>query len=56
MRNLDALILAVPHAANTTMPATDFQPMLGDGGCVIDVKSMLDKDEADLAGFRVWRL
>ena len=56
MRNLDALVLAVPHAAYTTMPAADFQAMLGEGGCVIDVKSMLDRVEAERAGVRVWRL
>jgi UDP-N-acetyl-D-galactosamine dehydrogenase len=56
LRNLDALVLAVPHSAYTTMPAADFQSMLGEGGCVIDVKSMLDKAEAERAGVRVWRL
>ncbi len=44
-RNLDALIIAVPHETFRNRPVAEYVAMLGDKGVLIDVKSMLDKDQ-----------
>jgi UDP-N-acetyl-D-galactosamine dehydrogenase len=41
-RELDGLVLAVPHAAYKALGAADFAAMLKAGGAIADVKSMLD--------------
>ena len=52
----DAVILAVPHRQYLEMPAAQFIAGLRDGGCVIDIKSVLDRSALERAGVRLWRL
>ena len=54
-RNLDALIIAVPHETFRERPVSFFLRMLSDNGCLIDVKSMLDPRQIP-AGTTFWRL
>ncbi|HIE56026.1 MAG TPA: nucleotide sugar dehydrogenase, partial [Chromatiaceae bacterium] len=54
-RNLDALIIAVPHETFRERPVSYFLRMLSDNGCLIDVKSMLDPRQIP-AGTTFWRL
>jgi len=56
LKNLGALVIAVAHEPYKAMSAREFQVMLCDGGHVVDVKSMVDVDEAKGAGLNVWRL
>ena len=56
MKDLGALILAVPHRAYREMPLQSFERMLGTGGCLVDVKSMLSSDEAARCDLPIWRL
>ena len=54
-RDLDALIIAVPHEQFRNTPVEEFVTMLRPGGCLIDVKSMLDRSKIpDTINF--WRL
>jgi UDP-N-acetyl-D-galactosamine dehydrogenase len=52
----DAVILAVPHRHYLEMPTEQFVARLVDGGCVIDIKSVLDRSALESAGARLWRL
>ena len=52
----DAVILAVPHRRYLEMPTEQFVARLADGGCVIDIKSVLDRSALESAGARLWRL
>ncbi len=52
----DALILAVPHRHYLDMPLAALTAKLATGGCVIDIKSVLDRSAIERAGLRVWRL
>ncbi|HZN85934.1 MAG TPA: nucleotide sugar dehydrogenase, partial [Burkholderiales bacterium] len=52
----DALILAVPHKRYLEMPAHNLIKKVVRGGCVIDVKSVLDAQAFRREGLRVWRL
>jgi UDP-N-acetyl-D-galactosamine dehydrogenase len=52
----DALILAVPHKAYLARPAADFLGKLAPGGCVVDVKGVLDLDALRREGCTCWRL
>ena len=54
-RELDALIIAVPHETFRERPVSDYLAMLSDNGCLIDVKSMLDLEQIP-AGTNFWRL
>ncbi len=56
MTNLDAMILAVPHAWYREKEIADFQARLSAKGCLVDVKSMLDINEVQKANIRFWRL
>ncbi len=56
MKELGALILAVPHREYLALPVTDFTGMLISGGCLIDVKSALDAVEVRETGAGFWRL
>ena len=47
----DAVILAVPHRQYLEMPAAQFIAGLRDGGCVIDIKSVLDRSVLERAGW-----
>ncbi|HTJ80833.1 MAG TPA: nucleotide sugar dehydrogenase [Polyangiaceae bacterium] len=52
----DALILAVPHKRYLEMPTQTLVKKVVRGGCVIDVKSVLDAQALRSEGLRVWRL
>ncbi|HKK90842.1 MAG TPA: nucleotide sugar dehydrogenase [Desulfobacteraceae bacterium] len=55
-KDLGALIIAVPHEEYRAMPLARFTAMLGDKGCLVDIKSMLDKKELEQQSKRFWRL
>ncbi len=52
----DALVLAVSHKAFLGVPAVQMLKKIVRGGCLIDVKSVLDPAPFQHAGVRVWRL
>jgi UDP-N-acetyl-D-galactosamine dehydrogenase len=52
----DALILAVAHQGYRERGAGDFLAKLAPGGCVLDVKGVLDLAEMRRAGSTCWRL
>ena len=52
----DALILAVSHRKYLEMPMAELQRKIVRGGCVLDVKSVLDAQAFRREGLRVWRL
>jgi UDP-N-acetyl-D-galactosamine dehydrogenase len=52
----DALILAVPHRDYLLRGTQDFLDKLAPGGCVLDVKGVLDADAIRSAGHTCWRL
>lgn len=51
-----AVVLAVPHKHYSAMSCTDFQGLLNPDGLLIDVKGVIDRDEADKAGLELWRV
>ncbi len=54
--NLDAVIIAVAHDAYRAMSIADFQAMLTQNGCLIDVKGMLNPKTVSENGIHIWRL
>ncbi len=56
LNGLSALILAVPHKAYLSMDLSTFKKMLKPEGCLIDVKSIFDPNEAKELGINFWRL
>jgi UDP-N-acetyl-D-galactosamine dehydrogenase len=56
MKDLSAIILAVAHRAYRQWPASEYVSRLAPGGCLIDVKSILDPEEVQKAGVSFWRL
>ena len=52
----DALILAVPHKRYLEMPSAQILKKIVRGGCLIDIKSVLDAQAFRREGLRVWRL
>ena len=56
MQDLAALIIAVPHKEYLARPLQDFIGRLAAGGCLIDVKSVLDVNEVRQSGVNFWRL
>ncbi len=51
-----ALVLAVPHKQLKNMDFSLLAEKLLPGGCIVDVKSVLDRDAVAAAGFALWRL
>ena len=51
-----AVILAVPHASYLAKGINLVLPLVAKDGVVIDVKSALDRRQADAAGVNLWRL
>jgi UDP-N-acetyl-D-glucosamine/UDP-N-acetyl-D-galactosamine dehydrogenase len=51
-----ALILAVPHGDYTPDLESRVLSCLGQGGVVMDVKSVLDREKIEAGGARIWRL
>ncbi len=56
LKDLSALILAVPHKAYLKNSLSIFKNMLKPEGCLIDVKSVFDPNEAKELGINFWRL
>jgi len=56
LSNLSALILAVPHSWYRGKNISEFADCLASGGCLIDVKSMLDPESVKKHGVKFWRL
>ena len=52
----DALVLAVAHRYYRSAGLASLAEKLKDGGCIVDVKSILDRADVEAAGRRVWRL
>lgn len=56
LNHLDAIIIAVAHTQYRMMTVDDFIRRLAPGGCLIDVKSILDPAEVKKTGVPFWRL
>ena len=56
LTDLGAVILAVPHRFYKDVPLADLAEKLEGGGCLIDVKSILDPEEVQQTGVAFWRL
>jgi UDP-N-acetyl-D-galactosamine dehydrogenase len=56
LENLGAIVLAVPHAAYRENSVNELVSKLGKGGCLIDVKSVLDLDAVKETRVPFWRL
>ena len=56
LENLEALIVAVAHKEYRERPVRDFVLKLGQNGCLVDVKSMLDPAEVEGGSITYWRL
>lgn len=54
--DLDAIVIAVAHGRYRSMRAPDFLNHLAPGGCLIDVKGVLDPEDVRENGFYFWRL
>jgi UDP-N-acetyl-D-galactosamine dehydrogenase len=52
----DALILAVAHSEFVRMPVDAIASKVKPGGCVVDVKSVLDREAVARLGLTLWRL
>ena len=56
LKELGALILAVPHRVYKDRPVGYFAERLISKGCLIDVKCMMDLEEVRATGVKFWRL
>ena len=56
LKDLGALILAVPHREYLEKSIEDFTGTLSSNGCLVDVKSVLDVKEIQEKGVNFWRL
>ncbi|MFZ5766010.1 MAG: nucleotide sugar dehydrogenase [Thermodesulfobacteriota bacterium] len=56
IRDLGALIFAVPHREYLEQPLAFFTKALVPGGCLVDVKSALDMEKIEANGIHFWRL
>ena len=52
----DAVVLAVPHKVFRELPVDRFKEIMAEGATLIDVKSIVSRDELAAAGIAVWRL
>jgi UDP-N-acetyl-D-galactosamine dehydrogenase len=52
----DALVLAVAHREYLSMPLAELLAKVDPAGCVIDVKSALDREAIEAKGLHFWRL
>lgn len=51
-----AVVLAVPHHEYLERGLDAVMPILAEGGVILDVKSVLDREKAAELGLRLWRL
>jgi UDP-N-acetyl-D-glucosamine/UDP-N-acetyl-D-galactosamine dehydrogenase len=56
LKDLAALILAVPHRDYIEKSLTQYKSMIMPKGCLIDVKSVFNSDEAESLDINFWRL
>jgi len=56
LSDCQAVILAVPHAHYLSLDTAGLEAILADGGTLIDIKSVLDRDKLAAAQLNVWRL
>jgi UDP-N-acetyl-D-galactosamine dehydrogenase len=56
LANCNAVILAVPHSQYLALKVSDLGALLGPDGTLIDIKSVLDREQLALEGTNVWRL
>jgi UDP-N-acetyl-D-glucosamine/UDP-N-acetyl-D-galactosamine dehydrogenase len=56
LQGMDALIIAVGHGAYREMKLDDFTGKLVSGGCIIDVKGILNPEDVRENGCHFWRL
>ncbi|MCP4673844.1 MAG: nucleotide sugar dehydrogenase, partial [Desulfobacula sp.] len=56
LKDLSALIFAVPHREYLNNKLSDFKNMLLPNGCFIDVKSVFDPKDAKELELNYWRL
>ncbi len=56
LSGLGAVIIAVPHKRYKDMGLSEFAAMLNTKGCIIDIKSILDKKDLEKRNIRFWRL
>ena len=56
LRGCQAVILAVPHAQYLQMSVAEYGEMMDEGATLIDLKSVLDREELEAAKLEVWRL
>ncbi len=54
--DLDAIIIAVAHREYREMAPSDFLNHLAPGGCLLDIKGVLDPGAIRQNGFHFWRL
>jgi UDP-N-acetyl-D-glucosamine/UDP-N-acetyl-D-galactosamine dehydrogenase len=52
----NAVVLAVAHTDLVKLSVAQYAEKLTDGGCIIDVKSQLDRNVFASLGYKVWRL
>lgn len=56
LRPAQAVILAVPHAEYLQGSISGLVPLLAEGGVLVDVKSVLDREQAAAENLPLWRL
>lgn len=56
LEGCQAVILAVPHAQYLELSVADFGAMMVKGATLVDIKSVLNRDELSAAGIEVWRV
>jgi UDP-N-acetyl-D-glucosamine/UDP-N-acetyl-D-galactosamine dehydrogenase len=56
LKDLDAMVYAVPHREYSTLTPQDFTPKFNQQPIIVDVKSALDKQQFRDAGITLWRL
>jgi UDP-N-acetyl-D-galactosamine dehydrogenase len=56
LRDCQAVILAVPHAQYLKMSVEEYARMMDEDATLIDLKSVLNRQELEAAKLKVWRL
>jgi UDP-N-acetyl-D-galactosamine dehydrogenase len=52
----DAIVLAVAHTEFVSLPLQKLVSKVKPGGCVVDVKAVLNREALEGLGYKVWRL
>ncbi|MGB1139481.1 MAG: nucleotide sugar dehydrogenase [Halioglobus sp.] len=56
LADVQAVILAVPHREFLALPVTEFREIAAANATLVDIKSVLPREELAAAGLDVWRL